>query len=81
MIYIRPLENMSARELQKAVHERSQALKERDEALRKHTELEKAPDDQTGKIARLSTERDELKGRGAGDREWIDLAPVDCITR
>ncbi|MDQ7091992.1 DUF3102 domain-containing protein [Desulfosporosinus sp. PR] len=57
------IKNMSTRELQKAVNERNQALKERDEALRKHTELEKALDDQTGKIARLSTERDELKAK------------------
>ncbi|MDQ7096552.1 hypothetical protein REC12_23435 [Desulfosporosinus sp. PR] len=54
------IKNRSTCELQKAVNERSQAIKERDKALRKNTDLQKAPDDQTGKIARLSMERDEL---------------------
>ena len=55
------INNMSTRELQKAVSERNQAIKERDEALRETADFQKTIDDQASRLTRLSTEREELK--------------------
>ncbi|SHI26945.1 Protein of unknown function [Desulfosporosinus lacus DSM 15449] len=55
------VENMSTRELEKAVKDRNQALKERDQALKEKGDLQKTLDDQVNQITQLTTERDKLK--------------------
>ena len=62
------IENMSVRELQKAVKEREQALQEReqashdrDQALQENADLQKVLDDEKSKNAQLTKERDNLK--------------------
>ncbi|EHL05030.1 hypothetical protein HMPREF0322_04336 [Desulfitobacterium hafniense DP7] len=54
------LENLSTRELQKAVQERNQAAAERDRAVGEKTELQQALVDQGEELTRLSGERDNL---------------------
>ncbi|MHB8127341.1 MAG: DUF3102 domain-containing protein, partial [Desulfitobacteriaceae bacterium] len=62
------IENMSVRELQKAVKDRDQALQDReqafqgrDRALQEKVDLQKALDDEKGKTTRLNEEHDNLK--------------------
>lgn len=57
------LENISTRELQKAVQGRNQAITERDRALAERAELQKTLTDQEGKITQLTNERDGLKAK------------------
>ncbi len=63
------VESMSARELKKAVNERSQAVKERDQALQEKANLQKTLDEQAGKMTQLSTERDSLKMKANESRK------------
>jgi len=67
------IENMSVRELQKAVKDRDQALQDREQAfqdrdrtLQEKADLQKALDGEKGKITQLIKERDNLKTK-AGD--------------
>jgi hypothetical protein len=57
------LENISTRELQKAVQERNQAITERDRALAEGVGLQKTLTDQEGKITQLINERNGLKAK------------------
>jgi len=67
------IENMSVRELQKAVKDRDQAFQDReqtfqdrDRTLQEKADLQKALDGEKGKTTQLTKERDNLKTR-AGD--------------
>ena len=60
------IENMSVRELQKAVKDRDQALQDRDRALQEKTDLQEALDGEKGKNTQLTKERDNLRLK-AGD--------------
>ena len=67
------IENMSVRELQKAVKDRDQALQDReqafqdrDRALQEKADLQKALDGEKGKNTQLTKEHDNLKSK-AGD--------------
>lgn len=57
------VENMSTRELKKAVNDRSQALKERDQALQEKADLQKTLADQVSQLTQITTERDNLKAK------------------
>jgi uncharacterized protein (DUF3084 family) len=74
------IENMSVRELQKAVKERDQALQDqekalqdRERALQEKTDLQKALDGEKGKNTQLIKERDTLKTK-AGDLQRSNQA-------
>ncbi|CDX04939.1 Protein export cytoplasm protein SecA ATPase RNA helicase [Desulfitobacterium hafniense] len=54
------LENMSTRELQKAVQERNRAAAERDQALQEKTELQQLLAAQEGQLTKMSGEQDNL---------------------
>ncbi|MEA5022065.1 Protein of unknown function (DUF3102) [Desulfitobacterium sp. LBE] len=54
------LENLSTRELQKAVQERNQAAAERDRAVEEKADLQQALTDQEEQLTNLSGERDNL---------------------
>lgn len=55
------IDNMSVRQLQKAVKEREQAKQEKDEAELKNGELQKALEGEKEKSSELKKERDDLK--------------------
>ena len=55
------IENMSVRELQKAVKAREQALQDRDRALQEKADLQKVLDGEKGINTELTKERDNLK--------------------
>ena len=57
------VENMSIRELQKAIQERNQALKERDQALQKKAEVQKSLEAQITKVSQISGERDSIRAK------------------
>ena len=57
------IENMSVRELQKAVKDRDQALQDRDRALQEKADLQKALDGEKGKNTQLTKEHDNLKSK------------------
>ena len=67
------IENMSVRELQKAVKDRDQALQDRDRALQEKADLQKALDGEKGKNTQLTKERDNLKTK-AGDLQKSNQA-------
>ena len=74
------IENMSVRELQKAVKDREQALQDReqafqdrDRALQEKADLQKALDGEKGKNTQLIKERDNLKTK-AGDLQKSNQA-------
>ncbi|MEL1135913.1 DUF3102 domain-containing protein [Desulfitobacterium sp. THU1] len=60
------LESMTARELQKAVQERSKAIEERDQAVQETGVLSKTLEDQKGQIAKLTKELADLKLKSEG---------------
>ena len=67
------IENISVRELQKAVKDREQALQARDRALQEKADLQKALDGEKGKNTQLTKERDNLKTK-AGDLQKSNQA-------
>ncbi len=67
------IENMSVRELQKAVKDRDQALQDRDRALQEKTDLQEALDGEKGKITQLTKERDNLRSK-TGDLQKSNRA-------
>lgn len=67
------IENMSVRELQKAVKDRDQALQERDLAFLEKVDFQQALNDEQDKITQLTEERDTLKIK-ADELQQVKLA-------
>ena len=60
------IENMSTRELQKAVKELKRIKQEKEEVEKKNAELEQALNNEKEEIRKLKKERDDLKGKTNG---------------